>query len=360
MAQNGNGDAMQVDSSGLPEEIAAKVDATQEKLSKSRRKRPVPEGWVTTEKIEGFDVTSKSKLLYPGSSFVAVDSTGTRAIVGGKDGVAGVYSVPDDEIHMVLNVGAGAITDAVWYGDSPVVATASGTIKVFEGSDEAATFRSHAGSANALALHPSGEILASVGADKSFVFYDLVGRKAVSQIYTDSGMSPKPVFMKEVLMMNADLTTAAFHPDGHLIAVGTTDGKVKMYLVKTGDFAAEFDCAGPVQSLSFSENGTWFSVAVKGSTTVTTFDLRKQGAAAEVNSLDIGSRVESIAWDYTGQYLATAGPSGITVQQYTKSSKSWSEPKRSAVPATAVAWGANGASLVTVNHDGVITILASA
>lgn len=132
-----------------------------------------------------------------------------------------------------------------------------------------------------------------------------------------------------------------------------------MYHVKTGEFAAEFDCGGPLQSISFSENGIWFTTATKGSSTITTYDLRKQGEAAEVKSIDIGSKVDCIAWDYTGQFLATAGPSGVTVQQYKKSSKQWSEPKRSAVPATAVAWGANGQSLVTVNSDGVITVLGS-
>jgi pre-mRNA-processing factor 19 len=159
--------------------------------------------------------------------------------------------------------------------------------------------------------------------------------------------------------MYVDLISAAFHPDGHLFAAGGTDGQVKMYHVKTGEFAAGFDCGGPVNAISFSENGIWFSTAIKGSSSVTTYDLRKQGEAAEVKSIDTGSRVEGIRWDYTGQFLATAGPSGVTVQQYTKASKQWSEPKRSAVPATAVAWGTNGHSLVSVNSDGVITVLGS-
>ena len=92
---------------------------------------------------------------------------------------------------------------------------------------------------------------------------------------------------------------------------------------------------------------------------MTTFDLRKQDEAAIVKAIDTGSRVDNIKWDYTGQFLATAGPSGITVQQYTKASKQWSEPKRSALPATAVAWGVAGKSLVSVSRDGVITVLGT-
>jgi WD40 repeat protein len=69
--------------------------------------------------------------------------------------------------------------------------------------------------------------------------------------------------------MHVDLISAAFHPDGHLFAAGGTDGQVKMYHVKTGEFAAGFDCGGPVKAISFSENGIWFSTAIKGSSSVT-------------------------------------------------------------------------------------------
>lgn len=179
-----NGDAMQVDSQGLPEELAAKVDATQEKLSRSRRKRPVPKEWADAEVIGKFQIASASESLYPGSTSIAVDEAGQLAIVGGFDGVVGVYSIPENRVQQSFKADS-AVTDSVWFGNQPVVSTASGAVKVFEGNE--ATFTSHAGSAHALALHPGGDILASVGVDKSFVFYDLASSKAVTQVYTDSG-----------------------------------------------------------------------------------------------------------------------------------------------------------------------------
>ena len=48
----GSGDSMQIDSQGLSEELIAKIEATQETLSKSRRKRPVPKEWADSEIIE--------------------------------------------------------------------------------------------------------------------------------------------------------------------------------------------------------------------------------------------------------------------------------------------------------------------
>lgn len=128
-----------------------------------------------------------SEALYPGATSLAVDEAGELVITGGSDGTAGVYSVSTAKVVESFKA-SGAVTDAVWYGDLPVISTSTGAVKVL-GADET-TFTSHAGVTNALALHPCGEILASVGVDKSFVFYDLVARKAVSQVYTNSGMVP--------------------------------------------------------------------------------------------------------------------------------------------------------------------------
>jgi pre-mRNA-processing factor 19 len=280
------------------------------------------------------------------------------AIVGGLDGIAGVYSLSENKIIRVMKAGGGVILDAAWAGSRPVVSTSSGTVKVFEDGIAVSSFNSHAGAANAISLHPSGEILASVGVDKSFVFYDLINSRPVTQVYTDCGLLP-PTLNDSIYLLLIALTTGAFHPDGQLFAAGGTDGQIKMYHVKTGEFAAEFNCSEPIRAISFSENGFWFAATTKSSTSVTIFDLRKQGEAAQVKVIDIGSRVDSIRWDYTGQFLATAGPSGITVQQYTKASKTWSEPLRNAISATALEWGAQAHTLVCINGDGVVTILGS-
>lgn len=152
------------------------------------------------------------------------------------------------------------------------------------------------------------------------------------------------------------MTCAKFHPDGHILAAGGIDGQAKMFDVKSGQILGTFDCGGPLQALSFSENGTWLASAVRDQTAVTIWDLRKM---ADIKTFDIGSKVEGITWDYTGQYLAIAGPGCVTVQQYTKATKAWSEPFRKAIPAVAVEWGRNAQSLLALNSDGVINILSS-
>lgn len=114
--------------------------------------------------------------------------------------------------------------------------------------------------------------------------------------------------------------------------------------------------SGPVKCLFFSENGVFLAAATENSTIVSIWDLR---SSKETKMLETGSKVDSINWDYTGQFLVAAGPNGLSVQQYSKASKSWSEPLRSATPAAAVAWGAGAQSIVALNGDGGVTVLAA-
>ncbi|KUI65476.1 Pre-mRNA-processing factor 19 [Cytospora mali] len=334
-----NGDEMAVDNEALPEELSAHVDETQAKLSKSRKKRPVPSGWASSEEIATFAPQTSEALPVPQTS--SLDTEAGYAAVGGLQGDVAIFSIASGSLERNFKVDE-PITDTVWHGSKIMFATSKGSVKVIENGDEIASFSDHAGAATALSLHPGGNLLASVGTDKSFVFYDLTALKRVTRVFS-----------------SAALTACAFHPDGHLFAAGTNTGDIKMFLTKTGEEAATFTLGAPVEALIFSENGYWIAATAKGQTTVTVFDLRKEGDAAKVKVLDIGSSVQSLAWDYTGQYLATAGPSGVTVQQYSKGRKSWSELLQSATPAVALSWGEEAKKLITANGDGVISVLSA-
>ena len=116
---------------------------------------------------------------------VSVHANGDLALLGGSDGVAGVFSISQNKLDQELPVGS-PVTDTLWAGSKAIVGTSSGTVKVFENDVEVSSFSGHAGAVTALALHPSGDILASVGVDKSYIFYDLTSFVQVLQMYTDS------------------------------------------------------------------------------------------------------------------------------------------------------------------------------
>ena len=350
-----NGDAMQVDSAGLSPAVLARVDETQARLQKTRRKRPVPEDWPTADQIATYTPQPPSEELYPGGRFISVNATGNLALVGGFDGVAGVYSIPQRRIVQALKGGGGAITAATWAGNQAVIATSEGRIRTFESQQEMAVFEGHQGEVTGLALHPSGDILASCGADKGYALYDLATGTAITKIFTDSG---KHSSRQVVIYANcaAALTCIHFHPDGHLLAAGGIDGNIRIYDVRSGSPAATFAANGPVQDLCFSENGTWLAVVVRGSTSISVWDLRKSN---EIKAIDTGSAIESIAWDYTGQFLLAGGPSSLSVQQYSKAAKEWSEPLKMAISTMAIAWGANAFSILALGTDGAVTELTA-
>jgi pre-mRNA-processing factor 19 len=353
-----NGDAMAVDAEALPVELVAKVEETQAKLSKSRKKRPVPEGWVTAEDVSSFAVTTENSSEIEQPTTLSVEED--YAAIGGPSGDVAIYSIESDKVERSLPVGE-PVTDSIWKGSRVVFATAKGSVKVYENGSEVASFSDHAGPATGLAMHPSGEILASVGSDKSFVFYDLVGLKRATRVFSNSCMSslfhPDRYSFADLELLA--LTTCAFHPDGHLFAVGTVTGDIIFYMTATGEQATSFSLGAPVQRLVFSENGFWFAATAKGQTTVTIFDIRKEGDAAKAKVLEVGGTVQDLAWDYSQQYLATAGPAGVTVQQYTKSSKKWTELVRKDFAATQVAWGRDAKQLVAVGQDGRIGVLSA-
>jgi len=160
-----------------------------------------------------------------------------------------------------------------------------------------------------------------------------------------------------LLTRSAELTSIDFHPDGHLLAAGAADGSIKLYDVKTSQLAHTFPAASPapVSAISFSENGTWLASAHKDQTSAIVWDLRKLNQLA---TLDVGTAVSGLTWDYTGQFLAACGPGGVVVSQYEKKGKAWSEPLRRAVKAVDVQWGANAKSLVALTTEGAVSVLA--
>lgn len=149
----------------------------------------MPEGWATVETISGYQPIETSKALYPGGKSLSLDTTGDLALVGGVDGVAGVYSLSKKQVVQTLKTD-GAVTDAVWAGDKAVISSSKGVVKVFENGAEVASFNLHAGEATALAVHPTGDIVASVGVDKSYVIYDLATSHVVTQVWSDSSKFP--------------------------------------------------------------------------------------------------------------------------------------------------------------------------
>lgn len=143
----------------------------------------MPSDWASADDVASFNVTSSESLPVPQAMSIALEA-GYAAISGLKGDVA-IFSLEAAKVERSLRVDE-PVTDTAWTGQSVIFATSKGSVKVFQGGNQVASFSEHAGPATALALHPGGEILASVGTDKSFIFYDLEALKRVTRVYTES------------------------------------------------------------------------------------------------------------------------------------------------------------------------------
>lgn len=142
---------------------------------------------MTADALSSFVPVDKSNALYAGARSFALNTRGDFALLGGKDGKLGISSVSEKTISQEMEAGPGSVTDALWIGDRAAAATTAGNVKIWENGTEVATFSGHAGEVTALAIHPSSDILASVGLDKSYIFYDLTINRVATQVLTDAG-----------------------------------------------------------------------------------------------------------------------------------------------------------------------------
>lgn len=310
--------------------------------------------------IRSYRPSQPTRLVSAGSHALAAGKDPNFAFCGGLDGEACIYSFPKQETVRVIQAGAVGINDIVSLESASglrfVIATAAGEIKMFDNETELCGHTAHSGAAEAVSMHPCQELLGSVGADKSFAMYDVKAKEVLTQVYTKSSELVFKILSAGLIAdrTQLELTTCAFHPDGHLFACGGESGEILIFQTTTGTSAASFAVGGPIQNLAFSENGTWLAVAIQGSSTVSIWDLRK---ASAIHTLDFGFKVESIEWDYSGQFLAGAGPNGVSVKCYEKASKEWSEPFQKAVGAKIICWGVLAKALIALTTDGSIGVI---
>jgi pre-mRNA-processing factor 19 len=337
-------------SGGFPDEVLILNS-----LSSTRRKRAVPEDWATSDGIATYAPKATVQTKHTGGTALAVHQGGDLVVVGGAGGAVDIFSVAKEQVIESFQVGSGDVTAAVWAGDRAVISTSTGQVTVRDPSsgNELGSFSSHTGAISGLSTNATDDLVASVGVDGTYTIYDLEQMSVATQVPSQNGMSF--CFGRILLLTSSAYTTVEFHPDGHLLAAGDKSGNITVYEVASGSIGATFEFGAPVKCFKFSENGTWFAIVAEDSSKISIWDIRKQN---EIANIDAGGMVDTIDWDYTGQFLVGAGPGGTTVNQYSKANKSWTQPLLIASPAKSIAWGKSARALVGVDGEGTVTVLA--
>ena len=115
-----------------------------------------------------------------------LDESGDFALLCGADNKACLVSISLGKPTYQYSVDDGIVMAVVSIGNRVALASSTGNVKAYDNGAVCVDVTQHAGKAIALAAHPSGQILASVGVDTSIILYDMVEGTVATQIFTNS------------------------------------------------------------------------------------------------------------------------------------------------------------------------------
>ncbi|KAI7853041.1 WD40-repeat-containing domain protein [Circinella umbellata] len=299
-------ESMEVDSSGLPEEVIAKLDETNKALSEGRRKRKPPAEHTSIDEVKTFTQTSTIPSMHtsrsPGITSVDVDHSGQFILTGGNDKHVQIYNKAEEKIFANLTGHTKKVTAVKFRGqevehDIAISASADKHVRIWvpggsKGYHVGHNITAHNGEATDLAVHPSKDYFVSSGMDSKWSFYDFESGKSIVD-----AVDPET---------DAGYTAIEFHPDGMILGAGTADSTVRIWDVKAQRVAATFgEHTGKINALAFSENGYILATASEDNL-VKLWDLRKL-SNTKTFTLDEGYKINSLSFDNYAQYLAIGG-----------------------------------------------------
>jgi WD40 repeat protein len=272
--------------------------------------------------IEGLALSGDGRLIVTASreaelriwSFDSHDSRGTialddgpatalavrnnRAVTGHADGAVAVYDLDSKRRLFRFKRNDAMIWSVAFVGSEDRIAAASHdwTVALWETSSEAAPaalLEGHESAVQALAVDPSGQWLASGGADRTVRVWDLETHDA-----------------RRMYRNNSDFISAmAFSADGATLATGSLDGTVK--LLSMNSYRMQRMLSGHntrITSLAFSSyDDLMASASEDGVVRIRT--LKRPRAFLSLNG--IGSGAKALAFTNDGRTLLTGGQDGV-------------------------------------------------
>jgi WD40 repeat protein len=149
---------------------------------------------------------------------------------------------------------SGAVTTAIFLSDNKVIVTGSddGGVSLWKANDftRLRTLSSYSGGVQCMALSPNGKTLAIASGDFASAADPTKAEGAL-------GLWNTATWNEEVTMSRQEVVSAvAFSPDGNLLAVGGTEGLIRLVDIAGNELAVLRGYIGKVRSICFSPDGT--------------------------------------------------------------------------------------------------------
>jgi len=363
-------------SSSSPMKIAQvdldKMISSWKVLSKNRKKKKTKSGQdaATSESLSKYKcVDSKSlhKSNKKGVLCLCVqqfcsgednDSQKSLVVSGGVDKQAIVYDTSSQKVVGTLGGATKEVTHVDIHQSLNRVVSCSkdGTLRVYDATEDDYEFIGSVSTEQeedvwmGVDIHPTGDYLLAVTALGNICFCGVVSEgetKVVTKLaeFRDDGVGGDD---------GVRYTCSGLHPDGLILGVGTTDGSLKVWDLKTQALASTLKGhEGSVTHLSFSENGYHFASS-SSTGEVICWDLRKQKQIATINKPsddDTIGAVSCVEFDTSGKYLAYVGEEGARITII----KEWGTTASFDYKGgTSLAWGPNANWVVTSSMDRAI------
>lgn len=383
----------------LPQPIVQAISAKQKELSSTRRKRKAGPQWATLQEIVSLAAHEKpSKQFFQHAQSLSISpsisstSSFEFLLSGGAASKAGIFNpYKPSHLNTLFSSSSGIITTSSWISDSLfALGTKSGQIELYSTeipSEESAadpttvapgpvtllstidlSSNTSGDSVISLKTHPVSSLLFSLTSSSTWAIHDV-----------SDPSSPKTLASSTPLDSSIIYTTIDVHPDGNLVAIGTSQSSIDIYSLENGERLAQLVLPGAaaaaatsssstasVSALTFCENGYWLAASYNSSSNINNntngdamdidiessssdtvdldgtaiiWDLRKLSIThtvpfpklKELNRSSNKSRksgpfttiISRLVFDNSTQYLVAISGSTLSIVGFVKSKKSW-------------------------------------
>jgi len=290
--------AIEIDQINLPSSVLEQLTNKAHELSKQRKQRKISETLALAEDVKQYkpaNIFNGHKTSQPGISCLTVHLNSDLVLAGSLDGQ--IELINTSHKHQASLVGhSKKINNVVFHPTQDLVFSASNdkTARVWK-KQTPTTFQTihvvsmHTDDVTDVSVHPSGDYFVSTSFDNSWALHDLKSGNSLCHVRGAAG-----------------LTCGSFHPDGMLFGSGTMDKIIRIWDLKSQKNVVNFEGhLGEIVDISFSENG-FYLASVSSDTTLKMWDLRKINCFETIN-LGSDFNTTSVCFDFSGNYLATAG-----------------------------------------------------